>query len=107
MHHDVRAENVDLNGWARVGVAYGRELKIRFVAAARKARTAHAAVAALIAEVVHGAPSRFSDPARSRLRLAARTGTFPVPLKTYDNRSPCCAAAWMRPSSATPTRSTA
>ena len=39
----------------------------------------------LIAEVVHGAPARFSDPARFSFAWAARTGhPFPVPLKTYD-----------------------
>lgn len=40
---------------------------------------------ALVAEVVHGAPSRFSDPARFSF---AHGGTdrhpFPVPLTTYD-----------------------
>jgi hypothetical protein len=30
---------------------------------------------ALVAEVVHGAPSRFADPARSRSRTAGRTAT--------------------------------
>ena len=40
---------------------------------------------ALIAEVVHGAPSRFSDPARFSFALGGKDGhPFPVPLKTYD-----------------------
>jgi uncharacterized protein len=40
---------------------------------------------ALIAEVVHGAPSRFSDPARFSFALGGKDGhPFPVPLKVYD-----------------------
>lgn len=40
---------------------------------------------ALIAEVVHGAPSRFSDPARFSFAHGGKDGhPFPVPLKTYD-----------------------
>lgn len=40
---------------------------------------------ALVAEVVHGAPSRFADPARFSFALGGKDGhPFPVPLKTYD-----------------------
>jgi hypothetical protein len=40
---------------------------------------------ALVAEVVHGAPSRFSDPARFSLALGGKDRhPFPVPLKVYD-----------------------
>jgi uncharacterized protein len=40
---------------------------------------------ALIAEVVHGAPSRFDDPARYSFAHGGKDGhPFPVPLKTYD-----------------------
>jgi hypothetical protein len=40
---------------------------------------------ALIAEVVHGAPARFNDPARYSFALGGKDGhPFPVPLKTYD-----------------------
>src|SRR5947199_9737704 len=40
---------------------------------------------ALIAEVVHGAPARFSDPARYSFALGGKDRhPFPVPLKTYD-----------------------
>lgn len=45
------------------------------------------AVAALafVAEVIHGAPSRFSDPARFSLAHGGKDGhPFPVPLKVYD-----------------------
>lgn len=40
---------------------------------------------ALVAEVVHGAPSRFADPARFSFALGGKDRhPFPVPLKTYD-----------------------
>lgn len=40
---------------------------------------------AMVAEVVHGAPSRFSDPARFSLAHGGKDGhPFPVPLKVYD-----------------------
>jgi len=40
---------------------------------------------ALIAEIVHGAPSRFSDPARFSFAHGGKDGhPFPVPLTTYD-----------------------
>ena len=40
---------------------------------------------ALIAEVVHGAPTRFADPARFSFAHGGKDGhPFPVPLKTYD-----------------------
>jgi hypothetical protein len=40
---------------------------------------------ALAAEVVHGAPSRFADPARFSLAHGGKDGhPFPVPLKVYD-----------------------
>jgi hypothetical protein len=40
---------------------------------------------ALVAEVVHGAPSRFDDPARFSFAHGGKDGhPFPVPLKTYD-----------------------
>jgi hypothetical protein len=40
---------------------------------------------ALVAEVVHGTPSRFSDPARFSLAHGGKDGhPYPVPLKVYD-----------------------
>ena len=40
---------------------------------------------ALIAEVIHGTPTRFTDPARFSFALGGKDGhPFPVPLKTYD-----------------------
>jgi uncharacterized protein len=41
---------------------------------------------ALIAEVVHGTPTRFDDPARFSFALGGKDDhPFPVPLKTYDD----------------------
>ncbi|MBV8741103.1 MAG: DUF763 domain-containing protein, partial [Sinobacteraceae bacterium] len=43
------------------------------------------AALAMVAEVVHGAPARFSDPARFSLALGGKDGhPFPVPLRVYD-----------------------
>lgn len=40
---------------------------------------------ALVAEVVHGSPTRFSDPARFSFAHGGKDGhPFPVPLKTFD-----------------------
>jgi hypothetical protein len=40
---------------------------------------------ALVAEVIHGAPSHFDDPARFSFAHGGKDGhPFPVPLKTYD-----------------------
>jgi hypothetical protein len=40
---------------------------------------------AFVAEVLHGAPCRFSDPARFSLAHGGKDGhPFPVPLKVYD-----------------------
>lgn len=40
---------------------------------------------ALVAELIHGAPSRFSDPARFSMAHGGKDGhPFPVPLKVYD-----------------------
>src|SRR5262249_22977030 len=40
---------------------------------------------AMVAEVMHGVPVRFSDPARFSFALGGKDGhPFPVPLKTYD-----------------------
>ncbi len=43
------------------------------------------AALAMVAEVVYGAPARFSDPARFSLALGGKDGhPFPVPLRVYD-----------------------
>jgi len=87
-HHDVRAEDI-----------VGRRLHAAFAAAADRgpadfaelllvpgvgARTVRAL--ALVAEVVHGAPCRFSDPARFSLAHGGKDRhPYPVPTRVYDH----------------------
>jgi hypothetical protein len=86
-HHDVRAEDIDL---ARLGktlaavAARGPEdFAELLLVPGVGARTLFAL--ALVAEVVHGAPSRFADPARFSLAHGGKDGhPFPVPLRVYD-----------------------
>ena len=86
-HHDVRAEDVDLKRLGAV-LAVAHEQDLRDFAAmllveGLGSRTLQSL--ALIAEVVHGAPSRFADPARFSFAHGGKDGhPFPVPLKTYD-----------------------
>jgi len=86
-HHDVRAKDVNLKRLGAVlAVAYEDELRdfaSLLLLENLGPRTLQSL--ALIAEVVHGAPSRFSDPARFSFALGGKDGLpFPVPLKTYD-----------------------
>jgi hypothetical protein len=86
-HHDVRAENVDLKRLGAIlAVAYEREFRdfaSLLLLENLGPRTLQSL--ALIAEVVHGAPARFEDPARFSFALGGKEGhPFPVPLKTYD-----------------------
>lgn len=86
-HHDVRAKDVDLKRLGAVlAVAHEQELRdfaSFLLVEGLGPRTLQSL--ALIAEVVHGAPSRFSDPARFSFAHGGKDGhPFPVPLKTYD-----------------------
>ena len=86
-HHDVRAKDVDLKRLVAVlAVAHVQELRnfaSFLLVEGLGPRTLQSL--ALIAEVVHGAPSRFSDPARFSFAHGGKDGhPFPVPLKTYD-----------------------
>jgi hypothetical protein len=87
MHHNVRAKDVDLKRLGAV-LAVAHEHPLRDFASLLLVeglgpRTLQSL--ALIAEVVHGAPSRFSDPARFSFAHGGKDGhPFPVPLKTYD-----------------------
>ncbi|HTQ57156.1 MAG TPA: DUF763 domain-containing protein [Bryobacteraceae bacterium] len=86
-HHEVRAENVDLKRLGAVlAVAYERDLRdfaSLLLVENLGPRTLQSL--ALIAEIVHGAPTRFSDPARFSFALGGKDGhPFPVPLRTYD-----------------------
>src|SRR5437899_3166094 len=86
-HHDVRARNVDLKRLGAVlALTYERDLRdfaSLLLVENLGPRTLQSL--ALVAEVVHGTPSRFSDPARFAFAHGGKDGhPFPVPLKTYD-----------------------
>lgn len=86
-HHDVRAADVDLRRLGAVlALAHERPLQdfaSLLLVESLGPRTLQ--TLALVAEVIHGAPSRFSDPARFSFALGGKDGhPFPVPLKTYD-----------------------
>ena len=87
MHHDVRAEDV-----------VGRRLHAALAAAADRGPTDFAELLlvpgvgartiealALVAEVLHGAPCRFADPARFSFAHGGKDRhPFPVPIRVYD-----------------------
>ena len=86
-HHEVRATNVDLKRLGAVlAVAYERDLKnFADLLLLEKLGPRTLQSLALVAEVVHGAPSRFNDPARFSFAHGGKDGhPHPVPLKTYD-----------------------
>jgi uncharacterized protein len=86
-HHDVRASDVitrrlhgNLAAAAERGPADFSELLLAPGVGARTVRAL-----AMVAEVVHGAPCRFSDPGRFSLAHGGKDRhPFPVPLKVYD-----------------------
>src|SRR5215472_13311447 len=86
-HHDVRASDVvlrRLHGVLAAAADRGpKDFTELLLTPGVGARTV--ASLALVAEVVHGAPSRFSDPARFSMAHGGKDGhPFPVPLKVYD-----------------------
>jgi hypothetical protein len=86
-HHDVRPKDVmlrrlhgSLAAAADNGPADFAQLLLVPGVGARTVRSL-----AMVAEVIHGAPHRFSDPARFSLSKGGKDGApFPVPLKVYD-----------------------
>jgi len=86
-HHEVRAKDVDLKRLGAVlAVAYERGLHdFAELLLLEKLGPRTLQSLALVAEVVHGAPSRFNDPARFAFAHGGKDGhPHPVPLKTYD-----------------------
>jgi hypothetical protein len=86
-HHDVRASDVvlrRLHGVLAAAADRGpKDFTELLMLPGVGARTM--ASLALVAEVVHGAPSRFSDPARFAMAHGGKDGhPFPVPLRVYD-----------------------
>ena len=86
-HHEVRAQNIDLKRLGAVlAVAHDRDLRqFAELLLLESLGPRSLQSLALIAEVVHGTPSRFSDPARFSFAHGGKDRhPFPVPLKTYD-----------------------
>jgi len=86
-HHDVRFRDVDLKRLGAVlAVSYEKQLRdFASLLLTENLGPRTLQTLALLAEVVHGAQSRFSDPARFSFALGGKDGhPFPVPLKTYD-----------------------
>jgi hypothetical protein len=85
--HDVRASDLDLKRLGAVlALAYERDLHdFAELLLTEKLGPRTLQSLALIAEVVHGAPSRFADPARFSFAHGGKDRhPFPVPLRTYD-----------------------
>jgi len=86
-HHDVRETSIDLKRLGAVlAVAYDKGLQdFTELLLLDKLGPRTLQSLALVAEVVHGAPSRFNDPARFAFAHGGKDGhPHPVPLKTYD-----------------------
>ncbi|WP_161814407.1 DUF763 domain-containing protein [Steroidobacter agaridevorans] len=86
-HHEVRASDVVLRRLhAALAAAADRgpkDFADLLLTPGVGARTV--AALAFVAEVLHGAPSRFTDPARFSMAHGGKDGhPFPVPLKVYD-----------------------
>jgi uncharacterized protein len=87
-HHDVRPTDLVARRLAGVVAAAQHRAPADFaellLVPGLGARTLRAL--ALVAEIVHGAPCRFSDPARFSLAHGGKDGhPFPVPLRVYDH----------------------
>ena len=86
-HHDVRAKDVDLKRLGAVlAVSYERQLQdVASLLLVQNLGPRTLQSQALIAEDIHGTPTRFNDPARFSFAHGGKDGhPFPVPLKTYD-----------------------
>lgn len=86
-HHDVKAKDVNLK---RLGamLAVTRKMPVtNFESLLLLENVGPRALQslALVSEIIHGTPSRFSDPARFSFAHGGKDGyPFPVPTKTYD-----------------------
>jgi hypothetical protein len=86
-HHDVRAEDVNLKRLGSV-LALAHEKEVRdfeslLLLDGLGPRTLQSLT--LVSEVIHGTPSRFTDPARFSFAHGGKDGhPFPVPTKVYD-----------------------
>lgn len=86
-HHEVRKEDVDLKRLGGVlATAYEsqpKDFEALLLTPGLGPRTLQSLT--LVSEVIHGTPSRFTDPARFSFAHGGKDGhPFPVPLKIYD-----------------------
>jgi uncharacterized protein len=86
-HHDVRSEDVNLKRLGTVlALAHEKELRdfeSLLLLEGVGPRTVQSL--ALVSEIIHGAPTRFNDPARFSFAHGGKDGhPFPVPTKVYD-----------------------
>ena len=87
MHHDVKAENVNLKRLGTIlALAHNEDFRDFDSFLLMKdvgPRTIQSL--ALVSEIIHGSPSRFEDPARFSFAHGGKDGhPFPVPTKVYD-----------------------
>lgn len=87
LHHDIRAKDVHLKRLGSVlALAHEHEIKdfeSLLLLKGLGPRTLQSLV--LVSEVIHGTPSRFTDPARFSFAHGGKDGhPFPVPLTVYD-----------------------
>ncbi len=86
-HHDLREENVDLKRLGSIlALAHERQAS-DFESLLLLEGVGPRAIQSLtlVSEVIHGTPSRFTDPARFSFAHGGKDGhPFPVPVKTYD-----------------------
>jgi hypothetical protein len=86
-HHDVQAKDVDIKRLGSV-LALAHEKGVQnfeslLLTEGLGPRTLQSLV--LVSEVIHGTPSRFTDPARFSFAHGGKDGhPFPVPVKVYD-----------------------
>ena len=87
VHHDVKAKDVDLKRLGAVlALAHEHETKDFESLLLTEGLGPHTLQSlTLVSEVIHGTPSRFSDPARFSFAHGGKDGhPFPVPIKVYD-----------------------
>ena len=107
-HHEVRASDVVLKRLHGVLAAAADRGPTDFAELLLTPGVGARTVAslALVAEVIHGAPSRFSDPARFSMAHGGKDGhPSPCPCKVYDETIRVLKGAVIAPGSATPKRS--
>ena len=86
-HHEVRAENISLRRLhSNIAAAIEQDPKdFSELLLTQKVGSRTILALAMVAEVIHGAPYRFSDPARFSVAHGGKDRhPFPVPVKVYD-----------------------